>query len=331
MNIIFKKIILTILTLSIVLGGYVLVIINKNPKSLFADVLSNLQQQKKTSINMRINDVAENSTTSNSFVLNIDTKINNEEKDNLLAQMDIDLEFLGMLFEIESVIIKEDLYLNLKKAGFLQQFLGEDFMNQWIHIDKKYLSNNPIGVNLEDKLSENSTLTDEQKKEKYISFINKSLDEGVINFVDKKFVLENGKLIRKDYFNIDNKKLSLALLDYYKQQNLGFDVSEEEILDIQKDLDSIVVSDAYISTDIFKKNINAVYMKVTNSATDEQETVLTDDNFPKAFEVLVGISNLDEGIKIEKPESSIELETLLNDLMGAQLGSMYDENYEESI
>lgn len=271
------------------------------PDSIIKKTLINFDKTELYTFNTKViySDSKDASTTSS---FDISTKID-RSLDKLSMYMNADVDIMSQKVKLETILIGSNFYLKINKADFLEMFLGNSFMNKWVYFSQNDVKNNPLGIKVA------TTSFDGVDKNALSNQGMKIIDAGVIKFTDSKISFENGKLIRKTYFDIDKDNLITYIdnsIKEYDSDHTGLDAKNMKSL---KDyLNKTDIEDAYIITDFFNNSFKSMHVNVMSAATSSIQKLEVDLN----SDVL---DKSDDQDPVLAPKDFITVEQIIKNIM----------------
>ena len=316
---ILKKILIIFLSILLIAGISIFLFLSQKPKNIIKKSVLNTSKDNFLNINF---DISSENSSSTDFTIEADINIDSENKENILANSSLKMNFADMLFDIDSIFLGKDIYIKLNKGGILSMFLGDDILNKWVYIKLEDIKNNPImSLKAQDtsdtSIINESTTTDVQKNksfDEYIKDFDDFMDKDILIFNNKKIAIENGNIVRKDYFSIDSQKW----IDYVQSEFSDMNSSTSTMNDYIENVKNSKINEAYIVTDLFKPKLSSIYIDVSN---------ISDEKTPINLKLDAKFSSLKNKPDIKKPENYTTLEKIFQDMIGLyQPNDVMDEN-----
>jgi hypothetical protein len=293
---VFTYILLIIIIAAITAGVFY---IFQNPASIIKKSLAKFDDVKVYQIDTDMV-YSDSKDASSTMKLNLLTKVDVSSLDKYLLSINADLNIMNEDIKLESRIIGSDFYININKASIIEMFFGKDLINKWIYISKKDIENNPFGVKVSTTTTDN--VKDITASDKGLDII----DNGIVIFADSKIQFENGKIIRKNYFNIDKDKLAEYIDADIKK--MSPDGNNDSFGSMKDSFDKTEINEAYIITDFLDNSFKSAYINFAFKATSSVQTMeisLKYDDMTKG-----GLTQL-----IEAPKDFTSLESIFKTFM----------------
>jgi hypothetical protein len=266
----------------------------QSPISVIKKSLINFDNTKLYQINLDMS-YLDSADASSTTTMNLLTTVDSSSE-KLLLSMKADMDIMNENIKIESKAIGTDLYVKIDKASFIEMFLGKDLLYKWIYISPKDVKNNPLGINMGSTTADN--LNKITARDKGIELI----DKGIVKVDNSKIQFEDGKIIRKIYFDIDKEKLAEYI-------NTDINKSSPDIFDSMKEsFDKTDVNEVYVVTDFFDNSFKYANLKFSFNSTSSVQTM----------DILLKYDDLDKigvGQLIEAPKDFTSLESIFKDFM----------------